>query len=127
MRAVEERRDALVLQQAVVALMEPLEAVLVEGADRFAQVPKDLRVAEVERLGVPVLQYPGEHRVLREVAVRAAGQRVEEREVVKVGHVAGGPALGGGGGSRDGAAAVVEGRMWGAAEEGAAEVVAVRG
>lgn len=69
--------------QAVVALPEELQALLVEGADRLGEVAEGGLAVEVEAAAGVVRQDPGEHRVLVQVIVRAPGKRVELRSKIQ--------------------------------------------
>ncbi len=70
------------------ALLEHLEAAWLEGADRFRQVAEVGRVVEVEDAARVVGDDPGQDGVLRQVLLGAAGERVEEHEVVEVAELA---------------------------------------
>lgn len=81
MRTVE---IALVLRHLLRAIHEVLESFLIKCADGLAKVAKSLSLFEVEHFAAEVLHDPREDRVLREVAERAVGKRIQLEQVVVV-------------------------------------------
>ena len=68
-----------------VPLAEPCSAAGLEGAHRLGEVAEGaLALAQVELLGRPVGEDPRHDRVLREIIVRAARERVQPHQVIKV-------------------------------------------
>eukprot|EP00959_Pyramimonas_sp_CCMP1952_P219873 4597228-Pyramimonas_sp.AAC.1 len=78
-------RVRVVLHRELVPLLEVVQPGLGQRADGLGQVPEGGRVVEVELGGSVVGENPGEDRVLAGVVVGAAGERVEEHQVVEGG------------------------------------------
>lgn len=66
--------------QAVVALPEELQALLIEGAHRLGQVAEGGRAVQVQAVTGIVRQHPGKHRVLVQVIVCAPRQQIQLQE-----------------------------------------------
>jgi hypothetical protein len=72
---------------ALVAHQEMFESLLVDGADRFFEIPVDLRIFNVNILRLEISQNPWKNGVLGKIAERSVTGLIEVHKVFVVGNL----------------------------------------